>query len=101
MSVKTKLLGFSTIVATISMRSFGDNIVEWMDSIATAWWISAGIIVLMFIAWGVYELLIRLAADRFGLSAEAAARARLERDRATIGAEAEVARAELESRRGE
>ena len=91
---------FSGIIATLSMRSFGNNIVMWMDSLFEAWWAGIFVVIIMSFIWVIYEVIMRAAGKKVKAGKEAAAKDRTRRDREILHADAKIAEEDLNSRTG-
>ena len=89
---------FSGIIATLSMRSFGNNIVMWMDSLFEAWWAGIFVVIIMSFIWVIYEVIMRAAGKKVKAGKEAAAKDRTRRDREILHADAKLVEEDLNSR---
>ena len=90
------LLG-SGIIATLAMQGFGKDFVIWINSIVTAWYIGAVVVVGAAFAGVVYSVFIKYLGFKIKRMKNAEAEAKTEEDRAVIGARRKLAEKELES----
>ncbi len=85
----------ATIIASLSMQSFGKTFVVWIDSLATQWWIAAITIFTVIIIGFIYSIIMRYLGVKFKFASEASKKAQTDIDRKIIHVDAEVSEKRL------
>ncbi len=88
----------SGIIATLAMQGFGKDFVIWIDSIVTAWYIGIIALIMGAVFGVVYSIVMKYIGTKIKTMKEASEKVQANQDRATIHADAEVAKEDLKSR---
>ena len=86
----------AVIVATLAMQGIGKDMVVWMDSLMTQWWIGFVVLALFFIFGFFYWAFMGFIGKKIKEQKELAKRERLERSEMTTVAAGDVARESLQ-----
>lgn len=87
----------SLMISSIAMQGFGKNLVAWLDSIITQWYLSLALVLVAIIAQIIYQIIMKKAGSSIDKAKENAAKEQTLRDRQLIHTDAEVSKANLES----
>ncbi|MCD4771046.1 hypothetical protein K8R30_01370 [archaeon] len=90
-------LAGSIIIATLAMQSFGKNLVIWVESLVTAWYISLFVLVASAFFGVIYSIMMKYFAKQIKAAKEKAAKEKSKKDRAIISASSKVEEKRLEN----
>lgn len=90
-------LAVAAIIASLAMQGLGQNLVIWMESLATQWWIAIIVMATSLIVGIIYSMVMKYFGAEVKAGKEAAKKARMARDRAIIHASAKVEKERLKS----
>jgi len=80
------------IVATLAMQGFGKDLVVWMESLMTQWWIGFVVLVGAVIVGVIYSMFFRFVKAHVDKAREKEAKDKTWQDRAVIAVEAKLAK---------
>jgi len=87
----------SMIIATLAMQSFGKNLVIWVESLITAWYVSLFVLVASAFFGVIYSIMMKYFAKQIKAAKEKAAKEKSKKDRAIISASSKVEEKRLEN----
>jgi hypothetical protein len=80
----------SAIIATLAMQGFGKNLVIWIESLVTAWYISLFVLVASAFFGVIYSIMMKYFAKQIKATKEKAAKEKNKKDMAIIGASSKL-----------
>ncbi len=79
----------SAIIASLAMQGFGEDLVLWMESLATQWWIGVTVLFVAGLFAVIYSIIMRGLGDKADAMREESDKLNTGKDRAILHAEVE------------